>query len=442
MKTSTTKRELILFSRYPQAGSTKKRLIPLLGAEAAARLQKALIEHVTGIISGWRDRGETCVTICYDDGNDDLFRKWIGDSFHYSAQARGHIGIRMSKAIEAAFQRGSERVCLLGTDIPGIDSTLLSDAFEKLESADIVLGPAFDGGYYLIGMNKLHRQLFDDMAWSTASVAQETLRRAASAGLRVARLKQLHDVDEPHDLVHIPFQLRSLALPLQKVRLSIIIPTLNEAAQISHCLDSIQFSADSEVLLVDGGSEDDTLLSARNYPVKIVNSSACRSRQMNIGAALAGGEILLFLHGDTRLPVGYVEEVTGILSTPSHICGAFSLAIENADFGMRVTSWTANLRARYHQFPYGDQGIFIRSRDFFRFRGFSDIDFMEDFEFVSRLRNEGTIVISPLSAVTSRRRWAKLGFWRSTLINKMVIIGFKRGVAPSKLKKLYNSLIK
>ena len=219
--------------------------------------------------------------------------------------------------------------------------------------------------------------------------------------------------------------------------ISIIIPARNEAESISMLLPELLSIPGIEVLVVDGGSSDNTVETAKNLGAKVFGVSPGKAFQMNAGAEAARGDILLFLHADTSLPKNFQEQVRDTINKPGVAAGAFLLAIEGKGFGLRIIEFLANLRARFLQMPYGDQGIFVRADMFSSVGGYPALPIMEDFELVRRLKRQGAIKILPLSAKTSPRRWRKLGVLRTTAVNQAIIIGYLLGVDPQKLAEWY-----
>ena len=191
-----------------------------------------------------------------------------------------------------------------------------------------------------------------------------------------------------------------------------------------------------EVIVADGGSTDATVEIVRRMGSTVVPVQSGRGRQMNAGAALASGEVLLFLHSDTRLPERFPEIVLSILDAGA-IAGAFRLRIDEKGFGLRLIEQAANLRSRLLQKPYGDQALFLRADTFFTLGGFPNWPLMEDYEFCRRLRAQGQIRIANAAARTSARRWQKLGLWKTTLLNQACVAGFHLGISPDTLARLY-----
>jgi len=220
--------------------------------------------------------------------------------------------------------------------------------------------------------------------------------------------------------------------------ISIITPVLNEEQQIVPLLDSLAGSeGDFEHIFVDGGSTDRTCALLQQYPVRLLCSPPGRGLQQNIGAEAASGDILLFLHCDTRLPDNFPALIQGALNTPGKIAGAFSLAIDHPGWPYRLVEKGANLRSRLLNLPYGDQALFMKKSAFERSSGFPDHPILEEITLLRRLRRLGSIGIIAAPATTSHRRWQRLGIIQTTLINQILLAGFFMGFSPQRLARLY-----
>jgi uncharacterized protein len=196
---------LILFTRYPSPGSTKTRLIPLLGADGAARLQKSMTEAIASSVRRLALDVPVETVVCHHGGSTEEMQTWLGHDFTYQQQRPGDIGQRMFHALRTGLDAGAQRIVLVGSDIPGLSTTIMAEAFDRLHHSPVVLGPALDGGYYLIGVRadipSAHlASLFADIPWSTAEVLLGTVHRMEAAGLTFTLLPLLRDVDEPLDL--------------------------------------------------------------------------------------------------------------------------------------------------------------------------------------------------------------------------------------------------
>ena len=220
-------------------------------------------------------------------------------------------------------------------------------------------------------------------------------------------------------------------------RISVIIPTLNEAPWLAATLAAIPRHEVAEVIVADGGSHDRTVEIARNYGAATVASLPGRGPQQNVGASLASGEILLFLHADTLLPPGFSRDIATTLAAPGVVAGAFRLAIADQRAGLRVVEFFANLRAGWLGLPYGDQALFLRAADFQALGGYAGIPLFEDAELVRRLKKRGAIRLTASSVRTSARRWQRLGILRTTVRNQLLLLGFLLGVSPLRLARWY-----
>lgn len=191
-------RALIVFVKHPQPGAVKTRLAAAIGPDAAAELYRTLVEHVleaTAPAAGEYER-----FVFFDpEGALSQMRAWLPGT-RLLAQCSGDLGARISDAFARAFGRGAERVALVGTDIPDVSRETVREALAALDAADVVIGPARDGGYYLVALRAPRPELFADIPWSTPTVVEETRARAAAEGLTARELSPLPDMDTLDDL--------------------------------------------------------------------------------------------------------------------------------------------------------------------------------------------------------------------------------------------------
>ena len=192
----------IVFAKAPVAGEAKTRLIPAIGAAGAAALAERLLVHaVQAAASAGFEALELCVTP--DTGHPLFLQLRQQHGLWLTAQGGGDLGARMQRALARALQ-AHERALLMGSDLPGLDAAVLRRANAALADHDAVFVPALDGGYGLVGLRAPAPMLFDGMAWSRADVMARTRERARAAGLRLAELPAVADIDEPDDLRHLP----------------------------------------------------------------------------------------------------------------------------------------------------------------------------------------------------------------------------------------------
>jgi len=221
------------------------------------------------------------------------------------------------------------------------------------------------------------------------------------------------------------------------VRLSVVIPALDEAEGIRATLEPLQAwrAAGHEVILADGGSRDATVERARPFCDRVIDAPRGRARQMNAGAALAAGEGIVFLHADTRLPPDGLRLVEQALESAPW--GRFDVAIESARPMLRVVSAMMNWRSRRTGIATGDQAIFVRAEAFRALGGFADISLMEDVEFSARARGLAPPACLSARASTSARRWESHGIWRTILLMWRLRAAYALGADPARLSERY-----
>lgn len=424
-----SKKRLIIFTRYPEPGKVKTRLIPALGPQGAADIHKKTTEYTVSWANILSQKYSDLLEVRYDGQTLQHMIDWLGAEHTYTEQGQGDLGQRMARAFQENFQSGKRQVVLVGTDCPRLNVFLCQMAFRELKTHDMVIGPTMDGGYFLIGLRKMVPQLFQSIDWGTDTVYSTTMSRAIQMGLSVKSLEALQDVDVPQDL------------PIwEKVfnqYLSIIIPTLNEESHLGKTLENLREDDDSEVIVSDGGSKDRTVSLAREWGAKVISSDPGRGIQMNAGAEKASGDILLFLHADTLLPSGFSNLVRHAMSDPKIAGGYFAWKVYPTSPMLRYVQMTVNWRTRIFGFPYGDQAFFVRASLFHQMGGYAPIPLMEDVEFIRRLKKMGKVAFIPAPVITSPRLFQTQGALRTTLKNKVILFGYFFGVSPQRLAQMY-----
>jgi rSAM/selenodomain-associated transferase 1 len=193
-------RAVLVFVRAPEPGRVKTRLASTIGAEAALRVYRRLAEHTLRVAGALAAEGVR-VRVHYTPADaGDAVRAWLGADAAYLPQSEGDLGTRMEDAFARAFVEGAEQVVIVGSDLPALSAPLLRRAFQALDAHPAVIGPARDGGYYLLGLRRMVGGIFDGIAWSTPTVLAETLDRFRAAGIHPPLLEELADVDEAEDL--------------------------------------------------------------------------------------------------------------------------------------------------------------------------------------------------------------------------------------------------
>ncbi|MHC4167303.1 MAG: TIGR04283 family arsenosugar biosynthesis glycosyltransferase [Planctomycetota bacterium] len=222
---------------------------------------------------------------------------------------------------------------------------------------------------------------------------------------------------------------------------SIIIPVLNEADRINSLIQHLHGrGSDSayEIIVVDGDPQANTVNAIREQSVVKLTTQKGRGRQMNAGAEVARGRVLIFLHADTALPEDALEKISRALENSDYVGGAFDLRIDSDTLFLRYISMRASHRSRSNRLPYGDQAIFLRKEYFDHIGRFKDIPLMEDVELMLRIKKDRKkICILPDKVTTSARRWQRDGALYTSVRNRVFVALFHLGVSPSRLARHY-----
>jgi uncharacterized protein len=505
------------FTKFPTPGRTKTRMIPALGSQGATILHRRLVRQTLETLDAFRRATGVDCRVRYDGADDvGLMMGWLGLDWVYESQGPGDLGQRMARATALADggEEGVGPVVLIGSDCPFVTPAHLGAAVAALGGVmpegdgsggsggsklpyDLVLGPAADGGYWLVGLRQPCPELFDGVEWGTEKVLAQTLAIAERLGLRVKLLETLADLDRPSDL----------ALWTPPPLTSVVIPVLNEAENLPATLESIyngtlvpsrpsssaaaasvgsgsskgafgrrgqrgskdlrgqpppqqqatQPPAGVEVIVVDGGSSDESKAVALALGARVLSApEAHRAKQLNLGAAAASGDVLLFLHADTHLPPHWEAEVRAALKDPRTLATAFGLKIAAKGAFFRFLEAAVALRSSWPlRLPYGDQALAMRREAFERLGGYrEDCPVMEDYALIRalhrRLRADsrqgrpvvvggsGPVVqLLPSAVTTSARRWERLGPVRTTVVNQLMVLGWHLRVPPEKLAAFY-----
>ncbi|MBQ18041.1 MAG: glycosyltransferase [Planctomycetaceae bacterium] len=221
------------------------------------------------------------------------------------------------------------------------------------------------------------------------------------------------------------------------MEVSILIPALNEARRIEDTVTAARLTGGREVIVCDGGSEDGTVEAAIGAGAVVVACPPGRAIQQNRAASASSGDVLLFLHADCRLPPDALEQVDRALRDSRVVGGAFRQRIDATGYAYRLLECGNAWRARWLQQPYGDQGLFVRRREFEAVGGFPKVALMEDLLLVQRLRRIGRLAVLPGPLVTDARRWQQHGVVRQTLRNWSLLLARRVGVSPERLARFY-----
>jgi rSAM/selenodomain-associated transferase 2 len=220
------------------------------------------------------------------------------------------------------------------------------------------------------------------------------------------------------------------------MRLTVIVPVLNEAAAITAAIRSA--SGADEIIVVDGGSTDATRAIAASLGARVVECAAGRGRQLSRGAEVATGDVLLFLHADTTLPRGFREQVEAALSAAGW--GRFDVQFDRGGPLLRLIAWLISTRSRISRVATGDQAIFLKKRVFDQVGGIREPELFEDVDLCRRLKRVAAMGVPDDPVVTSARRWREGGVWRTTFLMWTLKSLYLMGVPAGRLARLYRAV--
>jgi rSAM/selenodomain-associated transferase 2 len=221
------------------------------------------------------------------------------------------------------------------------------------------------------------------------------------------------------------------------MRISVIIPTLNEEKSIARTVAALRSLKIDELLIVDGGSTDRTIEICNGLEADVLSSTRGRSAQMNLGARQATGDVLLFLHADTRLPPSALDDIRAAMNDRRCPGGRFDIKLDSDHWMLKVIGAMISLRSRVTKIATGDQAIFVRRDVFEAIGGYPEIPLMEDVAFSRALRRMGRVACLHSRVITSARRWEAEGVWRTILKMWTLKSLYLLGVSPFRLKRYY-----
>ena len=430
---------LIVLTRYPVLGGVKSRIAAELGAETALALHCELAEHLVRRARAVELAGAIDVEIRLADGSAADGRRWLGHRLGVRPQSAGTLGDRLAEALGTAISEGAPAAIAIGADCPDVGGSIIREAIAQLDRASVVLGPAEDGGYYLLGVRAdvaeaVTAALFEQIPWGTSGVLAVTLARLSALEISPALLPTLADIDRPVDARR--WEARRREERTTGSRVSVVIPALDEQETVADAVRSARVAGAHEVIVADGGSTDATVELAEDAGALLVRAPRGRALQMNAGAARASGDALLFLHADTTLPPDACAQAARVLDDPRVVGGAFNYSAgSETDRLDRFISAMGRLRYAIFRLPYGDQAIFVRRGVFEDLGGFPELPVMEDYEFALRLKRLGCLGRAPGAVRTSARAWHERGLIGATARDMATIAGYRLGVDPPRLAR-------
>ena len=425
-------RLLILFAKTPVAGQVKTRIGAEAGFEQAAKIYETMLETILSASSG-DGRWQRLVALTPDSD-----AAWFtGRNLPFIRQQGQNIGERMGNALSEGFRQGAAQVMVIGSDIPELGEAEIAAAFSRLDTEPAVVGPSIDGGFYLFGATRqvgqqAVRVLQADIPWSTPQVLASVHSLCRQQSLPLFPLPPKRDIDTYEDWIDY-----QAAIAAPEIAVSIIVPTLNEELYLAECLRSLEHPC-CERIVVDGGSSDDTLQIAKQAGVRTLRCPvANRDLQLNAGAAVARGKILLFFHADSRMPAGGIESMLSAMQEPRLIGGGFDLGFFPPEPFYRFLACGANLFCRMTRMIFGDRGMFLRTDRFWQLGGFPETAIMEDAALSTSMRRAGKIAILPEVVETSARKYANETKLQAMYRTMWAYAAYRLGVSPETIKAGY-----
>lgn len=437
-----------IFAKPPTAGKAKTRLAAGVGSQPAAQLAEAFLHDTIELLE--RSEWTRTIVAATEPFAGDFLRgheMWM--------QPEGTLDQRIEAILRRAL-RDAPAAFAMGADSPGLPARYLEEARKRLRDSDVVLGPSYDGGFYLIGVKNCPEGMLRGIEWSRPDTLWQTVAQLKRQDLTVALLPEWFDVDTVEDLSlledlvgrhvvncrHTADALREMRQPAafdQKqdgFRISVVIPVLNERAGLPAVIESVRSAvAGAEIIAVDGGSTDGSLEWLRSQiDVRVIESVRGKGIQQNTGGRIAGGDVVLFLHADCLLPESAGRLISEAMRDRRNAGGCFAARWSEGTFALRMHAFGMNLRTRLFRRCYGDQAIFVRKTVFDNIGGFPDWPLFEDAELVRRIKTAGGLCVLPAAVTMSARRFQATGVLKGIFLVYFLQIGFLLGISPVRLK--------
>ncbi|HBZ54037.1 MAG TPA: hypothetical protein DEO88_01415 [Syntrophobacteraceae bacterium] len=428
-------RTLIVFLRYPEPGRVKTRLAAGMGAAPAAAFYERLLRRTLGIVADfWENHRDVEIVLFFDPMEREAEVRWaFPGPWRFVAQPSGHLGERMRAACDLGSGQAERHSVVIGCDIGDLQSADLDDAFRALNHCDAVLGPARDGGFYLIGLARRCDAVFLPASWGGSEVCGRALATLQREGLTVALGKERNDIDRVEDLMRLPGR------DYFDRRVAIIIPFLGSPSRLEKLLEFLEpqlWPAD-EIILVSGEGLPGTATCRISARTRMVRARRGRGLQLNCGVRESRSDLLWFLHEDSTPPPNFAYHVRKLVLSQHHSLGCFRLAFDGHSRALALIARWANIRTSILQLPYGDQGIFCERATYDQLNGFRRAYIMEDVDFVRSARRLGKLLIIPQPLRTSPARYVKCGILRASLVNHLLFGLYLAGIDDRKLYSWY-----
>lgn len=428
---------VILFMRAPELGKVKTRLAESVGAVEALRVYKMLIRRTLGVLTDVKRAcpGASVFVFFTPEGAGPELRRRYPGPWKFVPQEGGHLGDRMRRALERALSLGACRAVLVGSDVAGLTAGDIVAGLDALRSVDAVLGPASDGGFYLIGLRRRCSAPFKPEEWGGSGVSRRTMELLSRSGFSVRRLTERADIDRGEDLKLLDGDV------FCRAKISVIVPTLGEKGDLQPLLGVLdrELWPGDDVTVVQGrtngaGQERPETIGEN---VRWMFAPVGRGVQMDWGAREAGGDILWFLHDDCLPPPNLGHGIRRIVASPSLAVGCFRLAFQPSTPLLDAIAAWANWRSRWLKLPYGDQGFFCSREVYEKVGGFGGRLIMEDVVFLRAARKFGAVLRLDDVLLTSSRRHLKRGVLRASMENHYAMLLHSLGADDRRIYSHY-----
>jgi hypothetical protein len=413
---------VLAFVRPPVLGAVKRRLAATEGAREALRVYRLLAEGVVRALLAARERGACSVALCVADADDDSpaardAAAWLPGADAVFGQGPGDLGARMDRALTRALAAGAPAAAVVGSDVVGVTPEILAAAFAALERSDAVIAPTPDGGYGLVALKRPQPGLFRGVPWGSPVVAAATRARAREAGLALAEVNGLRDVDVAADLDGV--------VPL----VSVLVPVLDEMPRLPERLAALRAQAaehprEVEVLVANGGSTDGSREAVLALGLPLLDAPRGRGTQLRAAAALARGRWLWTLHADATLAPGTLSRVLAFARRGTHPWAFVRTRIGSGSLPYAVLSALTEIRARWFGLPYGDQGLLVRRSLHDAVGGYAPVPLMEDVLLSRRLAARHRPALLGGTLHVDDRRWRRHGLLGTTHRNLSTLARF------------------
>lgn len=434
------KKALIYFAKEPVEGKVKTRLAKSITNEEATKIYTLMLKQALSLTIN-QDIDKYVFTQAFTSEYQKYFK-----GLKTFLQEGNNIGEKMSNAFHTLFAQDYDQIVLVGTDIPMLDENIIHEAYNALHTHHATINKSEDDGYYLIGFCKEH---FKDEAFNInfkKNVFKQTINSLNTLHIKAG--KELFDIDYIDDLRKFATLKKQTKLGLHVKKLlstfpsiSVIIPVYYEKENLPKTLQNLKEKAQGnsyEIIISD--TPEITTLNDINTTTYFTCKAqkAGRAYQLNEGAKMARGEVLLFLHADTLLPKKWDEEILHLNIKNKIFAGAFSLGIQTNSIFVKLIEFLANLRVYFTNTPYGDQGQFISSHLFSMIGGYNELPLMEDIAIINKIHQQNIKVqILKNKVYTSDRRWKNEGLLYTSVRNRVLSTLYHFGVSAEKLKKYY-----